>query len=102
MPWKEKLFERRMRRPLDPELKQAVETEVGRRIHDLPVRSEAHWHATRPELTIKSHWLSLIVSFQDNLVVNAELSLAAKMMITDENRKQAVAMIESIADGLGL
>jgi len=34
--------------------------------------------------------------------VDAELSLAARMMASDANRKQAVQFIESIAGDLGL
>jgi hypothetical protein len=36
------------------------------------------------------------------MVVDAELSLAAKMFATAENRRQAVEFIESVADHLNL
>jgi hypothetical protein len=38
----------------------------------------------------------------ENLVVDAEMSLAAKVLATKENRENAVRFIESIANDLGL
>jgi hypothetical protein len=47
--------------------------------------------------------LSFLVHFTpDHLVVDAELSLAAKMLATKENREIAVQFIESIVNDLGL
>jgi hypothetical protein len=44
-----------------------------------------------------------VVNFtNDDLVVNAELSLAAKMLATPANRQHAVQLIETIANDLGL
>ena len=68
-------------------------SEFSRRRHEIPVPTELHWHADKPQFTIRSNWLSFIVGFTpDRLVVDAELSLAAKMLATDENRKHAVAV----------
>jgi hypothetical protein len=38
----------------------------------------------------------------EDLVVDAELSLAAKMLATSRHRADAVKIIESVADHLGL
>jgi hypothetical protein len=46
--------------------------------------------------------ISLIVEFTDELVVDAELSLAAKIFDTKKNRANAVKIIESIANDLDL
>ena len=43
---------------------------------------------TGPVMTIKTKWLSLIIRFQEKkMTVDAELSMAAKMMATEKNRK---------------
>ena len=65
--------------------------------------AELHWHRDRPQFTIQSEWLSFIVHFTpEDLVVDAELSLAAKMLATRKHREDAVRIIESVADNLGL
>jgi hypothetical protein len=47
--------------------------------------------------------LSFVVHFtHELLVVDAELSLAAKLLATKENRETAVRFIESIVNDLGL
>jgi hypothetical protein len=52
---------------------------------------------------IRSKWLSFIVQFTDrDLVVDAELSLTAKILATQKNREEAVKIIESVANHLGL
>ena len=64
---------------------------------------ELTWDKTKPEFAIRSKLLSFIVRFtQDEMVVDAELSLAAKMFATQENRNLAVRFIESIAKDLNL
>ncbi|MDR3620104.1 MAG: hypothetical protein P4L85_12195 [Paludisphaera borealis] len=104
MAWKEKLYERPLRRPLDDGALEAVRSEYHKRRHEIPVPSELVLHPTKPELmTIKTKWLSLVIQFhQEKLTIDAELSLAAKMMATDQNRKLAVQFIDSIADDLNL
>jgi hypothetical protein len=103
MRWKEKLYERPLRRPIDEQTRAAIHSELRRRRDQIPVATELSWHVARPELTIRSQWISLIVSFtQERMVVNAELSLAAKMFATDENRRHAVRFIESVANDLNL
>jgi hypothetical protein len=103
MRWKEKLYERPLKRPIDDETRAAIHSELRRRGDQIPVPTELSWNVAKPELTIRSRWVSLVVNFaHERMVVNAELSLAAKMLATDENRRHAVRMIESVADHLNL
>jgi hypothetical protein len=104
MPWREKLLERPLRRPLDDETRRAIDSEYQKRKHEIPIPTELKWDPTRPRFTIKSPLLSFVVDFTKDmrLVVDAELSFAAKMLASDANRKQAVRFIESIAVDLGL
>jgi hypothetical protein len=61
------------------------------------------WHHEKPQFTIRSSLLSFVVQFtQEALVVDAELSFAAKVFATKENRRTAVQFIDSIANDLGL
>ena len=104
MPRKEKLYERPIRRPLDDETRRAIDVVYRKRRHEIPVPTELKWHATHPQFTIRSPLLSFIVNFtaDKRMVVDAELSLAARLMASDSNRKQAVQFIESIASDLDL
>ena len=104
MPRKETLLERPLRRPLDDDTRRAIESEYHKRRHEIPIPTEMRWHATHPQFTIRSPLLSFIVNFTTDrrLVVDAELSLAARLLASDANRKQAVRFIESIAVDLGL
>jgi hypothetical protein len=103
MPWKETLYERRLRRPLDEPTRKAIDSVYRQRRHEIPVPTELHWHPAEPQFTIKSRWLSFVGRFTpETLVIDAELTLAAKMMATPEHRSHAVRFIESIANELGL
>ena len=103
MPWNETLYERPLRKPLDDETRSAISALYQERRHEIPLPTEFTWHAAEPRFTIKSRWLSFVGRFTaEKLVVVAELSLAAKMMATDENRGLAVRFIEGIANDLGL
>ncbi len=103
MAWKETLYERRLRRPLDESTRQSIVSLYHRRRHELPIETELHWHPARPAFTLKSRWLSFHGWYTaEKLVVDAELTLAAKMMATDAHRGQAVRFLDSIADELGL
>jgi hypothetical protein len=103
MPWKEKLYERPLKRPIDDRTRALIHSEFRRRRDQIPVPAELSWHVAKPELTIRSPWISFIVQFsRERMVVSAELSLAAKMVATDANRRQAVRFIESVADDLNL
>ena len=73
------------------------------RRHEIPVPTEFHWHVDQPQFTIRASLMSFVVRFtHEVLVVDAELSLAAKMLATKEHRASAVKIIETIADDLGL
>ena len=104
MPRTEKLFERPLRRPLDDDTRRAIDSEYHRRRHEIPIPTELRWHESRPQFTIRSTLLSFNVHFtaDERMVVDAELSFAARMLASDANRKQAVRFIESIAVDLGL
>jgi hypothetical protein len=103
MPWKETLYERRLRRPIDDATRQAINAIYHDRRHEIPIHTELHWHPAKPQFTLKSKWLSFVGHFTpEKLVVDAELSLAAKMMATPEQRSKAVDFIDSIANDLDL
>jgi hypothetical protein len=103
MPWKEKLYERRLKRPIDEQTRAAIGFEFRRRQDQMPMATELTWNAAKPEFTIRSRWISFIVRFTpERMVVNAELSLAAKMFATEENRRYAVRFIENVANDLNL
>jgi hypothetical protein len=100
---KERLYERPLRRPIDADAREAIHSAYLRRRHELPVATEMHWHAEKPQFSIRSSWLSFHVGYTpERMVVEAELSFAARMMITDEHRRKAVAVIDSIAEELDL
>lgn len=103
MRWKETLYKRRLRRPIDGAVREAIALAFARRRHEIPVPAELHWCHDKPEFTIRSTWLSFVVRFTaEDFVVDAELSLAAKALATRENRETAVRFIESLANDLGL
>jgi hypothetical protein len=103
MRWTETVYKRRLRQPIDALTREAISTEYLRRRHEIPVPTELHWHAEKPQFTIRSKLLSFVVYFShDLLVVDAELTLAAKLMATKENRETAVKFIDSLANDLGL
>jgi hypothetical protein len=103
MRWTETLYRRRLQRPIDAPTREAISNEFARHRHEIPVPTELQWHEEKPQFTIRSKWLSFVVQFtHEDLVVDAELSLAAKMFATQENRRHAVRLIESVANNLGL
>jgi hypothetical protein len=103
MAWREKLYERPLKRPVDKPMLEAIRSEFHRRQHEIPVPAELLQNPVKPEMTIKTKWLSFIVQFhKETLRVDAELSLAAKMLATNANRQVAVQFIDSIANDLNL
>jgi hypothetical protein len=103
MRWKEKLYERPLKRPIDDKTRAAIQSEFRRRKKQIPMPTELAWDVAKPELTIRSKGISFIVQFtQERMVVDAELSLAAKMFATEANRRHAVRFIESVANDLNL
>lgn len=103
MRWKETLHKRPLRRPFDAPTREVISKEYLRRRHEIPIPTELHWHPEKPQFTIRSPWASFIVEFTtDQMIIDAELSLAAKMLATKENRRTAVELIDSIANDLNL
>ena len=103
MRWTETVYKRRLRKPIDALTREAISTEFSRRRHEIPLPTELHWDTEKPQFTIRSKLLSFVVHFtQDLLVVDAELTLAAKLIATKENRETAVKFIDSLANDLGL
>jgi hypothetical protein len=103
MRWKEKLYERRLKRPIDEKARAAINSEFHRRRDQISVAAELCWSGAKPELIIRSQWISFIVHFtQERMVVDAELSLTAKMFVTDQHRRDAIDLIHNVADDLDL
>ena len=103
MPSRERLYERRLRRPIDDAARDAIRSAYLKRKHEFPVATELHWHKDKPQFTIRSSWASFNVGYTpERLVVEAELSLAARLVVKDEHRRKAVAFIDAIADELDL
>jgi hypothetical protein len=103
MAWREKLYERQLQRPVDRPTLEAICSEFHRRQHEIPVPSELLHNPAKPEMTIKSKWLSFVIHFgKETMRVDAELSLAAKMLATTDHRQVAVRFIDSIAHDLNL
>ena len=63
MAWREKLYERALKRPVDAGTLEAIRGEFERRRHEIPVPAELLDHPSKPEMTIKTKWLSFIVQF---------------------------------------
>lgn len=103
MPRKEKLYERPLKRPIDDRTRAAIHTEFHRWQNQIPIPAVLTWNTAGPELTIRSRWISFFVQFTpERMVVSAELSAAARMLATNENRRRAVRFIETVANDLNL
>jgi len=103
MGWKERLFERPLARTFDEEVRRAIDAEFHRRRHEIPIPVRLTWGQGEPSFLIASQWASFLVSFaQGRLIVDAQLSLAAKMLATEKNRQSVISIINSIADELKL
>jgi hypothetical protein len=103
MGWKERLFERPLSRSFDDELRHAIDAEFQRRRHEIPIPVRLTWGQGEPSFLIASQWASFLVSFtQDRLIVDAQLSLAARMLATEKNRQSVINIINSIAEELKL
>lgn len=97
------LHERPLRRPFDDSLREAILHEATKRRREIPMPAEFEWHATDPVLTVKSPTMSMTVSFApDRLAVHAKMSLAARAVATQGNKKKAVQIIEEVAGKFGL
>ena len=103
MGWKERLFERPLSRAFDDDTRRAIDAEFQRRRHEIPIPVRMTWGQGEPSFLIASQWASFLVSFtHGRLIVDAQLSLAARILATDKNRRSVIDMITSIADELRL
>lgn len=103
---KEKLYERPLKRQLDDQLKAEILDMFEARRTMLPSSVEMSWHPKEPVLSLKGpmgvafhvHFLEM----QELMEVYAELSFAARMMVTETHRSQARQVIHEIAEELNL
>ena len=103
MPSKELLYTRPLRRPLDGTTRQAINDVFTRRRHEIPLPTELQWHPSQPQFTIRSSLLSFVVRFSPEAMrVDAELSLAARMLVTPTRRREAIRFIDGLATDIGL
>ncbi len=103
MPWRERLYERPLRRPLDDKVRAGLDRAVAARRSQFPMITGADWHPSRPELTIRTPIVSFVVRFADGAArVDAEMTLAGKLLASDANRRLAIRFIEEIAVEVGL
>jgi hypothetical protein len=103
MGWKERLFERPLSRAFDDQTRRAINAEFERRRHQIPVPVRLTWGQGETSFLLASHWASFLVSFaHDRLIVDAQLSLAARLLATEKNRQSVIDIINSIADELKL
>jgi hypothetical protein len=103
MGWKSRLFERPLLRAFDEELRREIDAEFQRRRHEIPIPVRFTWGQGEPSFLIASQWASFLVSFaHDRLIVDAQLSLAARMLFTEKNRQFVINIINGIADDLKL
>lgn len=63
MRWKEKLYERPLKRPIDEHTRAAIHSELNRRRGQFPIAAELSWNTAKPELTIRAKWISFVVNF---------------------------------------
>jgi hypothetical protein len=97
MAYKERVFERAMTAPLTEAKKRRLSEVVARQLGAVLSRQE--WHAKDSVLTITAQFVTLIISFTaDQLYVDAEYGWAARLLLTDENRRKATALASAIAD----
>lgn len=100
---RETVYERKLKRSLDKTMRDAISKEAAERCRHIHFPTECGWHEKEPVFTIKSALATFIATFSaDKVVVSAELSLAARLVATEHNRKFAVEIIDSIADRLDL
>jgi hypothetical protein len=103
MRWNERLFERPLSRAFDDQTRRAIDAEFQRRRHEIPVPVRLTWGQGKRSFQLASQWASFSVSFADDrLIVDAQLSLAARMLATKKNRQSLIDIINSIADELNL
>jgi hypothetical protein len=97
------LYERTLKRPLDANLRTAIDREAAERCRHIPFPTECGWDGQNPVYAIRSSLASFFATFTaERLIVTAELSLAARLAATERNRRLAIEMITAVADKLDL
>lgn len=100
---KERLYERALTRPIDDQARREIEDALIRKRSEIDVPLEIRRTDGGSSFTISSTWASFLVQFGgDRMIVDAELSWAARMFATEENRRHVVRFISDIADDLKL
>jgi hypothetical protein len=103
---REKLYERRLRRPLDEELKSDIKSLFESKRSEMPVEVEIVWHPREPILSLNGPMgVSIHAHFQEPaevLEVFAEYGFAARMFVTDRHKAKAREVIHQIAEELDL
>lgn len=103
---REKLYERRLRRPLNEELKSDIKSLFESKRSEIPIDVEIVWHPREPILSLKGPMgVSIHAHFQEPaeiLEVFAEYGFAARMLVTDRHKAKAREVIHEIAETLRL
>lgn len=103
---KEKLYERRLQRPLDEGLKSEIKSLFESRKRQFPIDVEISWHPIEPILSLHGPMgVSIHAHFVEPaelLEVFAEYGFAARMFVTDRHREKARDLIHEIAEELQL
>lgn len=103
---KEKLYERRLTRSLDEDLKSEILAMFESKRELIPGDVEMSWHPQQPVLSLRGPMgVAFHVHFEETremIEVFAELGFAARMMVTQAHREQARQIIHEIADELEL
>ncbi len=104
MAWREKLYERQLKRPVDSGDTQGDPRRVrAAAARDPGAARSCSDHPSKPEMTIKTRWLSFIVQFNKETLTGRRRALAGRQDARHpENRQVAVEFIDSIANDLNL
>jgi len=103
MAWRERLYERPLRKALDDPNRSEIQALFERRKGEIPFKTRFEWHPDRNGFALKSSWATFQVRFTEGrMVVDAELSFAARIFATDENRALVRDFIDGIVDELHL
>ncbi len=101
MATKERLYERKVKKPLDKKKKELLGEIVKKKLGGAIQRQE--WNDNATTLTVTTQHVTFILSSDaESLYVDAEYSWLARFLVTEDNRKQAREMAMAIADEAGL
>lgn len=98
---RERLYERKLTKPLDARKKARLSEAVRQRLGSAVSKQE--WHPTEPVLTVEASLLKLVISAENSrLLVDAEYGWAARLLITEANRAQARNLAHQICEEAGI